>query len=118
MVYWLKHHNPDVAIVPILVPGMGFPHLVELASRIDLALQHLMDAASAFGNVVAKPVACATPVGWPELPAEGLRVGHTVPANLYHLVGYPGIVLTQEKTGEPPRFIGPPERKPPALTKP
>lgn len=212
VVYWLKHHNPDVAIVPILVPGMGFPRLVELASRVGLALQHLMAeegwvagqdvalvisadavhygrdfqhtpygeggieayiqavkrdkelllgplagtitrdkvweafqtwvdpedvssyrltwcgrfsipmgyllAASAFGNVVAKPVAYATSVGWPELPAEGLGVGRTAPANLYHFVGYPGIVLTQEKSGKPPRFIGPPERKPPDRANP
>lgn len=212
VVYWLKHHNPDVEILPILVPGMGFPRLVELASRLGLALQQLMGeegwvagkdvalvisadavhygrdfqhtpygeggveaylraverdkklllgplagpvtrekvweafqtwvdpedvgsyrltwcgrfsiplgyllAASAFGSVVARPVAYATSVGWPELPAEDLGVGRTAPANLYHFVGYPGIVLTQEKSGKPPRFLGPPERKPPDRAKP
>ncbi|MGQ9495220.1 MAG: AmmeMemoRadiSam system protein B [Thermoanaerobaculaceae bacterium] len=65
VVYWLKHHKPDVAIVPILVPVMGFPRLVELASRIGLALQHLMDEAGlAAGKDVALVISAdAEPYG-------------------------------------------------------
>jgi AmmeMemoRadiSam system protein B len=202
VVYWLRHQNPHLEIIPILVPGMSFSRLQELAQRLGQALRGLMQeqklkagedlalvisadavhygpdfhhtpfgeggvqaylqacqrdkdlllgplagevtrekvwqafstwvdpenvgtyrltwcgrfsipfgyllASSAFGPVVAKPVAYATSVGWPELAGPKWGLGRTAPANLYHFVGYPGVVLTLEK---PLRFLGPPERQ-------
>ncbi len=205
IVYWLRHQNPKLEILPILVPGMGFPRLVELATKTGRALREAMaergwevgrdvavvisadavhygpdfrhtpfgeggvDAylkacardkelllgplsgpvtkeklwqafttwvdptdvgtyrvpwcggfsipfgylllSEAFGGAVAHPVAYATSVGWPELWAPGSGLGRTAPANLYHFVGYPGVVLTRGE-GKPQKLIGPPERAP------
>lgn len=205
IVYWLRHQNPNLEIVPILVPGMGFPRLVQLAKKTGGALREVMAergwqagrdvavvisadavhygsdfrhtpfgdggveayvracardkelllgplsgpvteeklwqafttwvdpedvgtyrlpwcgrfsipfgyllAQEAFGGVVAHPLAYATSVGWPELWAPGSGLGRTAPANLYHFVGYPGVVLTFG-TSKPQRFIGPPEKAP------
>lgn len=207
IVYWLHHQNPNLEILPILVPGMGFPRLLELARKTGRALKEAMvehgwqagqdvavvisaDAVhygsdfrhtpfgeggveayvracardeelllgplsgpvteeklwqafttwvdpqdvgtyrlpwcgrfsipfgylladEAFGGVVAHPVAYATSVGWPELWVPGSGMGRTAPANLYHFVGYPGVVLTRGE-GKPQRLIGPPERAPKA----
>ncbi|MGC8917188.1 MAG: AmmeMemoRadiSam system protein B [Thermoanaerobaculum sp.] len=206
IVYWLRHQNPNVEILPLLVPGMSFSRLAELASKGGQALREVMAAHgleggrdlavvisadavhygpdfnhtpfgeggvaayvaacardkelltgplagpvsegklaaafatwvdpqdvatyrlpwcgrfsipfgylladTAFGGVVAHPVAYATSVGWPELPAKGLGLDRTAPANLYHFVGYPGVVLASG-AGKPPRFLGPPERQKP-----
>lgn len=203
IVYWLRHQNPNLEILPILVPGMGFPRLVTLAKKVGSALREVMAergwqpgkdvavvisadavhygpdfqhtpfgeggveayvkacardrellfgplsgavseaklqeafttwvdpedvgtyrvpwcgrfsipfgyllAQEAFGQVVAHPVAYATSVGWPELPAQKAGLGRTAPANLYHFVGYPGVVLTVV-AGKPHRLIGPPEK--------
>lgn len=207
IVYWLRHQNPNLEILPILVPGMGFSRLSELAKKTGRALREAMvergwqagrdvavvisaDAVhygpdfrhtpfgeggveayvkacardkelllgplagpvteeklwqafttwvdpqdvgtyrvpwcgrfsipfgyllahEAFGGVVAHPVAYATSVGWPELWVPGSGLGRTAPANLYHFVGYPGVVLTGGE-GKPHRFLGPPERSPKA----
>lgn len=202
VVYWLKHGNGQVEILPILVPAMGFARLQELANQLGQALRAVMAerhwragkdvalvisadavhygpdfhhtpfgeggveaylracqrdkellagplsgevseeklwqafttwvdpdqpgtyrltwcgrfsipfgyllARAAFGPITAQAVAYATSVGWPELPAGKWGLGRTAPANLYHFVGYPGVVLTQ---GKPLRFLGPPERQ-------
>ncbi|MFZ5804839.1 MAG: AmmeMemoRadiSam system protein B [Acidobacteriota bacterium] len=204
IVYWLRHQNPNLEILPIFVPGMGFPRLAELARKTGRALREVMVergwqpgrdvavvvsadavhygpdfhhtpfgeggveayvkacardkelllgplagpvgeekllqafttwvdpqdvgtyrlpwcgrfsipfgylmAQEAFGGVVAHPVAYATSVGWPELPAAGSGLGRTAPANLYHFVGYPGVVLTLSDS-KPLRFLGPPEKQ-------
>lgn len=42
--HWLRHANPEVEIVPILVPAMPFPRMEELAARLATALAHAMTA--------------------------------------------------------------------------
>jgi MEMO1 family protein len=42
LVYWLKHARPDVDIVPVIVPAMGFPRMEELAGRLGAALAQSM----------------------------------------------------------------------------
>lgn len=41
----------------------------------------------------ARPLAYATSVGAPELAVRGDGLGETAPANLYHFVGYPSLVV-------------------------
>lgn len=38
LAYWLKHRNPELELLPILVPAMGFERLEELAERVGRAL--------------------------------------------------------------------------------
>jgi len=40
--YWLKHQDPAVEIVPILVPSASFPRFQELASHLGKALAEAM----------------------------------------------------------------------------
>jgi AmmeMemoRadiSam system protein B len=199
IVYWLRHQNPQLEILPVLVPGMAFHRLAALAAKLGEALREEMRsrgweagkdlavvisadavhygpdfhhtpfgeggveayvqacqrdkqlllgplagevseekmwqafttwvdpedvgtyrltwcgrfsipfgyllAKAAFGPVLAHPVAYATSVGWPELPTSGLGLERTAPANLYHFVGYPGVVLT--RSTPPPTPVSP-----------
>jgi len=38
IVYWLRHENPGVEILPVLVPTMGFPRMEALSDRFAAAL--------------------------------------------------------------------------------
>ncbi|MCK6682307.1 MAG: hypothetical protein L6R30_07805 [Thermoanaerobaculia bacterium] len=51
----------------------------------------LSSAAKALGIpvVTGLPVAYATSIGLPEIPARDTGLGTTAPSNLYHFVGYP-----------------------------
>ena len=40
--YWLKHANPAVEIVPVIVPAMGFERMEELAARLGDAIAAAM----------------------------------------------------------------------------
>jgi AmmeMemoRadiSam system protein B len=52
--YWLKHQNPAVEILPILVPSASFPRFQELASHLGKALAETMQARGlALGRDVA-----------------------------------------------------------------
>ena len=44
LVYWLKHANPDLEIVPIIVPAAKFERLEELANHLGAALAVAMGA--------------------------------------------------------------------------
>jgi AmmeMemoRadiSam system protein B len=44
LVYWLKHANPDLEIVPIIVPAAKFERLEELANHLGAALTVAMGA--------------------------------------------------------------------------
>jgi AmmeMemoRadiSam system protein B len=192
VVYWLKHQTPDVDIVPIIVPAMGFDRMQTLAAHLgdaltsslkargwvlgkDLAVVLSSDAvhygpdfkftphgeggveayiracavdrailtgplsgtmtaaktpqvfetfcdpkdpgkyrltwcgrfciplglllleklASAQGKtLIGSPLAYATSVGSPQLPAKSPGLGVTAPSNLYHFVGYPAAAYT------------------------
>lgn len=190
IVYWLRRQNPQVEILPVLVPTMAFDRMEALAGRFAASLKAAMDARGLVlgrdvmvvassdavhygpdfdytpfgeggpeayvkacaqdrrllkeyldgpvtrrkakgltgklvdptepgryripwcgrfsvpftllvledlegkGRARATPVAYATSVGWPELAVtDGPR--KTAPANLYHFVGYPGVVFTR-----------------------
>ncbi len=55
-------------------------------------------AAGARGALEGHPIAYATSVGWPELPAKTPGLGKTAPDSLYHFVGYPAAAYTVEKS--------------------
>lgn len=38
LVYWLRHMRPDLQIVPVIVPAMGFARMQELAGRLASVL--------------------------------------------------------------------------------
>jgi AmmeMemoRadiSam system protein B len=194
--YWLKHQDPGLEIVPILVPSASFPRLRELASHVGQALAASMrkrewvlgrdvavvissdgvhygndfaytpygeggveaytkavardrelltgplagpvspEKAESFFAAIVDPqnpdnyripwcgrfsipfgllllgatarelglpppvgsaIAFGTSVGGPELPVKPLGMGATAPANLYHFVGYPGVVFSTGK---------------------
>lgn len=195
IVYWLKHQNPAVEIVPILVPTMDFSRMETLAAELagtlastlktrgwvlgqDVAVVISSDAvhygpdfkftphgeggieaytkacavdralltgplsgamtaaktrqvfetfcdpkdpgqyrltwcgrfsvpfgllsleklASAQGKtLIGSPLAYATSVGSPQLPAKTPGLGVTAPSNLYHFVGYPAAAYTVGK---------------------
>lgn len=195
IVYWLKHQTPEVDIVPILVPAMGFDRMQTLAVHLGDALASSLKArgwvlgkdvavvissdavhygpdfnftphgeggveaytkacavdralltgplsgamtpakarqafeafcdpkdpgqyrltwcgrfsapfglllleklASAQGkNLLGSPLAYATSVGSPQLPAKTPGLGVTAPSNLYHFVGYPAAAYTVAK---------------------
>ncbi|WP_306589415.1 AmmeMemoRadiSam system protein B [Geothrix sp. 21YS21S-4] len=40
--YWLKHQNPEVEIIPILVPSASFPRFQDMASHLGKALADAM----------------------------------------------------------------------------
>jgi MEMO1 family protein len=42
LAYWLKHANPDVQIIPVIVPSMGFTRMKELASDLGTAVAGAM----------------------------------------------------------------------------
>jgi AmmeMemoRadiSam system protein B len=44
LLFWLRHERPDLQIVPIIVPAMGFPRMEELAGRLATALANVMTA--------------------------------------------------------------------------
>ncbi|HVN31870.1 MAG TPA: AmmeMemoRadiSam system protein B [Thermoanaerobaculaceae bacterium] len=44
LVYWLRHLRPDLEIVPVIVPAMGFARMEELAGRLAPALGRVMTA--------------------------------------------------------------------------
>ncbi|MCG3192722.1 MAG: hypothetical protein DIJKHBIC_01969 [Thermoanaerobaculia bacterium] len=58
---------------------------------IPAGLLTLSSAAKALGIpvVTGRPVAYATSIGLPEIPARDTGLGTTAPSNLYHFVGYP-----------------------------
>ncbi len=51
-------------------------------------------AAGKKGVLEGHPLAYATSVGWPELPAKTPGIGKTAPDSLYHFVGYPAAAYT------------------------
>ncbi len=62
---------------------------------IPFGLAFLQQLAQRSGaNLEAIPVAYSTSVGWPELKPGSGGPGRTAPSNLYHFVGYPGVVIT------------------------
>ncbi len=56
-------------------------------------------AAGSPGALEGHPIAYATSVGWPELPAKTPGIGKTAPDSLYHIVGYPAAAYTVETVG-------------------
>jgi MEMO1 family protein len=42
LVFWLRHQRPDLQILPIIVPAMGFPRMQELAGHLATALGAVM----------------------------------------------------------------------------
>ncbi len=44
LLFWLRHERPDLQIVPIIVPAMGFPRMEELAGHLATALANVMTA--------------------------------------------------------------------------
>ena len=44
LVFWLRHERPDLQIVPIIVPEMGFPRMQQLSDRLATALAAVMNA--------------------------------------------------------------------------
>ncbi len=44
LVYWLHHRNPDLEILPIIVPACRFDRLGVLADRVGTALANLLSA--------------------------------------------------------------------------
>ncbi len=58
----------------------GLAFLKRLAEQSDLRLE-------------ARPAAYATSIGWPELKVGPDGPRRTAPSNLYHFVGYPGVVI-------------------------
>jgi len=53
IVFWLKHMNPEVEIVPILVPTMGFDRMKKLAGNLAIVMNK---AAKAHGWKIGKDV--------------------------------------------------------------
>ncbi len=61
---------------------------------IPFGLAFMKNLAGAAGQSLdAEPVAYATSIGLPELKVGEGGPGRTAPSNLYHFVGYPGIVI-------------------------
>jgi len=56
LVYWLRHLRPDLEIVPILVPAVGFDRLTALSDQLGAAL---LDALRARGQQLGRDVAVA-----------------------------------------------------------
>ena len=56
LVYWLRHGNSDLEIVPVLVPPMGFDRMSEIAGRFGKALA---SACSKYGWEMGRDVAIA-----------------------------------------------------------
>lgn len=54
IVHWLRHQRPDVEVVPVLVPSMGWERLAELGGRLGAALA---EAARARGLVPGRDLA-------------------------------------------------------------
>lgn len=61
---------------------------------IPFGLMLLSDTSKALGipTPVGMPIAFGTSIGSPEIPVRELGMGATAQANLYHFVGYPGVV--------------------------
>jgi hypothetical protein len=61
---------------------------------VPFGLLLLSETSKALGSPVpiGIPIAFGTSIGSPELPVRELGMGATAQANLYHFVGYPGVV--------------------------
>lgn len=44
LVFWLRHERPDLQIVPVIVPAMGFQRMQELTDRLATAIATVMTA--------------------------------------------------------------------------
>ncbi|MCI4397210.1 MAG: AmmeMemoRadiSam system protein B [Acidobacteria bacterium] len=88
--------KPDEVFAALSDPEKPDKRRVTWCGRfsIPFGLAFMKDLAGASGQKLeAEPAAYATSIGWPELNVGKGGPGRTAPSNLYHFVGYPGVVI-------------------------